>query len=259
MATHLAAWQANADQVSLTRITTVTDDVLTPDGTTRFLVPNDYNSIMWMAATGPSLTDARVVTPSLDVRRENLVVIPREDGDEQFTLASPAISIPQRPVQLITTESIEFRTAEDGGTTQQNGLVALGTGDFPPMPDGDIRTVIATGSTTLVAHAWTSVTDLTLETSLEPGTYSLVNFFASSATGIAARVIFQGGGYRPGLPALEGAADAAANVNANIFQRISWYDMGSFTHITVPVWQYFAQAGDTSETVVMNIIRTGDL
>ena len=259
MSQHLVAWQANADQASLTRITTVTDDVLTPDGTTRFLVPSDYNQIHWMAASGPSLTDARVVTPSLDVRRENLVVIPREDGDEQWTLTNPSISVPQRPVQLITTESIEFQTAEDGGTTQQNGLVSLGPATPTPMPDGDIRTVVATGTTAAVAHAWTSITDLTLETSLEPGRYSLVNFFASSATAIAARVIFQGGGYRPGLPAFEGAADAAANVNAEILQRISFYDMGNFSHITVPVWQYFCQTTDSSFTVVMNIIRTGEL
>ena len=50
MSTHMAAWFESIDQAALGRINTVQDDVLTPSGVDRFLVPREYNHIHWGVA-----------------------------------------------------------------------------------------------------------------------------------------------------------------------------------------------------------------
>ncbi len=258
MATHMAAWFQNIDQATLGRINTVQDDVLTPSGTDRFLVPNDYNWIHWAFATGVSLSGARIVTPSLEVMKSDLDVNPQVDGSDLLSKASPSIWIPPRPIQLVPSESIEFQTSEDGGTTTQQGFVVLGTAQNAPMADGPIRSVRATGTTTLTADQWTSVT-LTLESSLEAGRYQLVHFMLTGVTALAARFLPQGGGFRPGMFCSAGASPAQFDWNPSLWAGLGWFNMLEFTHITIPQIQVFATAADTAQTVQMYVIRLGDL
>tara|TARA_Y100000310_G_scaffold335926_1_gene419172 strand:- start:2969 stop:3757 length:789 start_codon:yes stop_codon:yes gene_type:complete len=259
MSEHLLAWQESIDQSTLGDINTVADNIVTRSGADRYLVPNEYNWIHWAMASGVSITRAQIQAPSLDVRRMNLEVLPRAQGDDELTLSHPQIWIPPRPISLRPTEELAFRTAEDGaGATQQNGFVALGTEALPPMPDGDIRVVRATGTTTLAAFAWTSVT-LTPETSLEPGMYALVGFIAISATGIVARANLQGQSYRPGMPCLPGTEAVAADFEASMINQLMFYNMGQFSHVAFPEFQFFAVTTDSAETVIMYVIRTGDL
>jgi len=260
MTTHLIAWQESIDQATLGRITTVQDDVLTPDGTDRFLVPDEYNFIRWMFATGTDLTRATINAPSLAVSRSNLNIAPRQDGDNSLSLTAPQVMIPVRPIELTPTESLEAQTAEDGsGAKQTNVVVALSTAELAPMPDGQIRAVRATATVSaVVAFTWAAVT-MTLESSLEPGRYSLVHFLPSSPGAIACRALPQGGGFRPGMPGLKGTETTAQDFDPSIYNQLGWYDMLEFTHITVPQFQFFTSATDTSFTIYLYVIRTGDL
>ncbi len=255
MATHLAAFQQSVDSATLIAINNVVDDVLTRTSVTRFLIPPVYNAVRWAAASGINLTRAQIVTPSLLVRRMNPEVVPRRRGAEQFSLSGSEIFIPTRPLILVAGEEIEFDTAEDGaGATQMNGFVALGPAALPPVPDGDIRIVRATGTTTLVARAWTSVV-LTLDSSLEAGVYALAGFVAISAGAIAARAIITGQPNRPGVIAFNGAEGPAVDFDAALWNQTIYYDMGHFTHITVPAIQFFSSSADVAETVYLYVVR----
>ncbi len=255
MATHLCAFQQSVDSATLVAINNVVDDVLTRTSVTRFLIPPLYNRIRWAAAAGQNLTRAQIITPSLLVRRMNPEVAPRKRGSEGFTLTAPEIFLPQRPLILVPGEEIEFDTAEDGaGATQMDGFVALSLDVLPPVPDGDIRIVRATGTTTLALRAWTSVV-LTLDSSLEAGVYALVGFIAMSATVVAARAIITGQPNRPGVIGFQGAESAAVDFEAALFNQTIYYDMGHFTHITVPAIQFFAGAADVAETVYLYVVR----
>lgn len=258
MGTHLAAWFENIDQVALGRINTVQDDVLTPSGTDRFLVPAEYRWIHWAFATGANLSGARIVTPSLEVNKSDLDIIPHADGNDLLTKASPSIWIPPRRIELIESENIEVQTSEDGATTTQQAFVALGTENNDPMAAGQIRSIRASGTTTLTADQWTPVT-LTPESSLEPGKYQLVHFMCHGVTPIAARFLPQGGGFRPGMFCSAAASPAQFDWNASIWDRMGWFNMLDFTHITFPQIEIFATAGDTVQTVQMWVIRTGPL
>lgn len=258
MATHMAAWFESIDQAALGRITTVQDDVLTPTGTDRFLVPEGYNYIHWAFATGLNLSGARIVTPSLEVAKSDLDIVPFGDGADLLTISQPAIFKPQRNIELVPSESIEVQTSEDGSSaTTQQAFVVLGTGENAPMAEGNIRSIRATGTTTLTVDTWTSVT-LTLESSLEAGRYQLVHFIPFGATVIAARFLPQGGGFRPGMYGMGAASPGQFDFPTDPWNRLGWFNMLEFTHITIPQIQYFATTGDTAQTVQMYVIRTGD-
>ena len=259
MGTHLAAWHEVIDQAVLGRITTVQDDVLTPSGTDRFLIPNEYNYIHWGFATGLNLSRARIVTPSLEVMKSDVDMNPHADGNNLVTKASPSIWIPRRFIELVPSESIEVQTAEDGGgATAQQAFVMLGTQENQPMAAGNIRVLRLDGTTTLTANQWTSVT-LTPESSLEAGRYQLVHFMLSGVSPIAARFLPQGGGFRPGMFCSAAASPAQFDWNSSLWHMLGWFNMLEFTHITLPQIQVFAQAADTVQTVHAYVIRLGDL
>ena len=75
MGTHMAGWFESIDQATLGRINVVQDDVLTPSGADRFLVPDEYNWIHWAIASGDALTRAKIVTPSLEVAKTDFGAI----------------------------------------------------------------------------------------------------------------------------------------------------------------------------------------
>ena len=259
MPTHLAAWFESIDQASLGRIAVVQDDVLTQNGTDRFNVPNEYRFIQFAFASGLNLSQARIVTPSLQVAKSDLDIIPFQDGADLLAILNPPIWVPERFVELDPSEQIEAQTSEDGsGATTQQVFVALGTAENPAMPAGNIRSIRLTGTTTVTADTWSSVV-LTPESSLEAGRYTMVHFAAFSATVIAARWLPNGGGFRPGLFGQGAASPAQFDFGAETWRRLGWYSMLEFTHITLPQIQYFCTAGDTAQTVQMYAVRTGDL
>lgn len=258
MSTHLAAYFQSVDSATLTPIAVVVDDILTRPAADRFQVPTDYKTLHAAAALGPNLTRAQITTPSLEVRRETLDVIPHERGASAFTANGQRVYVPARDVDLEGTENIQFQASEDGaGATALYGLIWLkAPGVLPPMPDGDIRMVRATAGVTLTPNAWTTVSP-TLEKDLQPGTYSLVGFFPSSANIIAARALFTGQNYRPGMIGIQGAEAVARNFDPEVLGHLHYYNMGSFAHTNVPQFQFLATAADTSEAVVLYVIRTG--
>jgi hypothetical protein len=256
MAWHLAAWRQSFDSATLFELDVVPDDVLTRSGTKRFLVPPDYRFVQFAIATGPNVTDARIRTPSLGVRRMDLNIVPRRRGSEQLTLTTLEIARPPRPVMLVPTEEISAVAAEDAtGASVVNVLVALGLESLPPAPPGDVRIVRFLGTTTLTAGVWTTV-PVVPEFSLEPGSYSLIGFLPISAGCIAARAIFVGGTYRPGYPGLAGTEAVAVDFDLANLSPFFGVNLGSFTHITIPQFQFLSSTADTTEVVYAYVVKT---
>jgi hypothetical protein len=254
---HLCAFYENIDSATLTEINTVVDDVLTRSGTKRFLVPQQFNNILWAAALGTNVTRAQIATPSVGVRRMSLEVVPRVRGAAAFDRNRFQIFIPPSPIPLIASEEISFMGAEDAaGANNIYGLVALGPASRPAIPSGDIRLVRATGSTTLTPNQWTTVT-VTPELSLEPGKYQLIGFLPISAGCIAARALITGQNFRPGVPGIAASEAVAVDFDMERLERLEFEPMGEFTHINPPQFQFLSASADTTQTVFMWVIRTG--
>ncbi len=257
MSTHLVAWQQAIDSAVFTPINTVVDDVLTRTGLTRYLVAPNLNRVHWAMALGANITRAQLISPSLQVRRMNPEIVPRRRGAQTLSTTGPEIFKPYRPMLLTPGEELEADVAEDGaGATQVDVLACLGPDVLPAAPDGDIRIVRATGTTTLTALAWTSVV-LTLDSSLEAGTYALVGFIPISTFCLAARAIITGQQNRPGMPGFAASESVGVDFDPARYDEIMYYNMGSFTHITIPAIQFFSSGADTTETVFLYLVKTG--
>jgi hypothetical protein len=187
----------------------------------------------------------------------DVLIVPRRRGGETFDATKMEIFMPSNPISLRPTEELTAVASEDAtGASTVNVLVALGPSVLPPMPVGDVRMVRFTGSTTLTAGAWTSVT-VTPEQSLEPGTYVLVGFVPISAGCIAARVIFPAGQFRPGVLGVAGTEAAAVDFDPARYEGIMFYPMGTFTHLQLPIFQFLSSSADTSEVVIAHVVKTG--
>lgn len=112
-----------------------------------------------------------------------------------------------------------------------------------------IKIVQVTGTATLTAGAWTTVT-ATWPT-LEPNkNYTIVGLAASSATCYAARVIHRVGQWqqaRPGVPGYD-VADMAPLIGCDL-------TFGTFPGKTPPNFEFLASAGDTAENINVALLE----
>jgi len=256
MAQHLAAFYKSSYGETGVEMTALPDDVLTRTSDTRFMVPADLNRIRWGAALGENLKRAYFKAPSLEVRRIIQDIIPHVRGEKKFPLNGFPIFRPFAPIELIATEEVSAILTTDGSSAGDHVvLVSFSPADLPPRPAGDIRVVRCTSNTTLTAFKWTTC-KLTPDVQLEAGTYSLIGFLAISANAIAARAIIHGQVWRPGLPAFAGAEEDVKELNNRWLTELADYNMGSFTHLTLPEIQFLSAAADTSEVVYLYVVKT---
>lgn len=256
MATHLCAYSENISYTAPTEIKTVKDDVLTRTADTRFMVPLGLNHVFYVFASGPNLTECILYSPSREVKKTVDRVIPRRRGGNSVSLTAPEICIPPSPIVFVETEELSVKAAQDAATppSRVNCLISLAPATIPPMPAGEIKMVKATGTTTLTAFEWTSV-KVVPEVQLEAGTYALVGFIPISAGCIAARVIIPGQVWRPGVPGLAGSEKDVLTVNFNVLKNVMFYEMGRFPHLQIPEFQFLSASADTSETVILYLIK----
>lgn len=256
MTTHLAAWFESVAAPADAEINAVADDVLNQPSAERFTVPFEYNNVHWAAALSAEITRARLVTPSLEIRRTRPIIVPHNRAVlPSATLVK--VYKPVKPIELIPSEELSVRYTASGLAQNHYALALLGKKDLGALPSGDIRRVRCTGTTTLVASQWTSVT-LTPDEQLEAGLYELVNMMAFSVTAIACRVIIQGQPYRAGVMAFNGASEQVAFDGAHNWEAINKpYPMGRFPHNLLPKVQFLSNAADAAETVLLDLIKVG--
>jgi len=254
MVTHLCAWSEVLATDTETEMDAVKDDILTRTANERFLVPAEVSNVIWKAALSTNLTKGRIYTPSLEVKRTIPYVIPHVHNDDIFPVDRVCVDKELRPLPLVPTEEISFY-AETTANVRAYGLVSLGPPTLPPAPAGDIRVVRATGTTTLTANEWTSV-KIIPDVALEAGTYALIGFIPISTNLIACRAIISGQVWRPGVPGLAGAERVVKNFERFYFTELQNYNMGSFTHMTIPEFQFLSSAADTSQVIYLYIVKT---
>jgi len=255
MTTHLAAYLVSDYGKTEVELSVVKDDVLTQTAATRFMVPVGLNNVHWAYAAGANLTEAYLKSPSLEVRRHKPRIIPGNYGALSLDLNKIPVWKPVRPLTLSETEELSVIASYGGTAAAYNlALVALGPPALPPVPAGEIRMIKLTSSTALTAGAWTTCI-MTPEVALEVGTYALVGFIPISAGALAARAIFTGQYWRPGVPAIAGSDPGARVINDKYLKDLQFYEMGRFTHNSLPMFQFLSSSADTSETVYAYIVK----
>jgi hypothetical protein len=217
-------------------------------------VPNDLPNIAAAAFGIDTTTEAfvRIVSPSLRAR-SNIYFEPTngQSGAAQEP-NSPQIATDLRssPIPLVPGEQLNCETNSNPGAAQdQWGLLWLSDGPLVPV-EGDIFTVPATNTTTLTANAWTNGA-LTFSSDLPRGRYAVVGMRARSAGLVAARLVFIGGRWRPGVL----GTDTVGDIEAPMFRLGGMGEFGQFEDDEAPSVDFLSISADSAQDVILDLIQ----
>lgn len=210
------------------------------------IIPAGMNNLLGAALISSVGTFFQVNSPSL--RRTVLLDIPTICTDTEPLYPFPWQDMFYNPIPLDEFEPIRA-VASVSAAGRATALLWIGDGPQAAVT-GEIYTVRATSATTLSPYAWTNGA-LTFSQVLPAGSYQVVGMHATSATLIAARLVFVGGTWRPGCP----GTDLPVDTGVNVFRRGNSGIWGEFRHDQPPTVDFLATGADTAETVWLDIIK----
>lgn len=250
MTMHLAAYYQSVDPAGvLTQLDAVSDQAIFTSGKD-VRVPTGLANLICeaalSAATGPDF--GQVQSPTL----RDLV---NQDVDPiiaavKFTSYDSVQRHFENPRGLTEAESVNFAVEATGGAAADNyGLIWLADGALKPTT-GNMFSVRATAAATLAAGSWVNAA-LTFEDTLPAGTYQVVGMYAEGSNLVAARLVFIGGTFRPGVPANSSLAQ-------DLFPHFRNGVAGVFGQFDVnqPPTVDCLGVTDTSQVFVFDLIKT---
>ncbi len=203
---HLAAWYENLDPGGvLTPIAAVVDQSVFTSGND-IRVPTQMPNIVGQAClvNDASAAAAQIQSPSLRA----MVNLDIEPLVAAAVFGSPPEGLfhPLAPISVVADEPVNFAIESDPAAIQHHyGLIWFGDGPQQPVP-GNIFSVRATSALTLGQGVWINGT-LSFSQTLPLGRYTIVGMRARGANLVAARLVFVGGAFRPGVPAVNALGD----------------------------------------------------
>lgn len=249
----LVAYSESNDSATLTEIDPIDDQHMSMQNDDLW-VPEHASFIHAYWFGGVSLTQARLQAPSM--AKEGVYI----DSEENDVNTGGEPSSPpnfhdlfDNPIALKSGEGLRTLMAEDGaGGTVARALVWLGDGKPVSIVKGREFTIRWTGTTTLVANAWTLGT-ITLAQTLPEGKYAIVGMYAQAAGLVAARLVTpnESGIWRAGIL----GSDADGDILPARFRHGRAGQMGTFDSRIVPQIEYLSNAADTAETGLFDLIK----
>ena len=194
-----------------------------------------------------NLLAARLSSPSLRA----ITLLDMEPVIAAVVFGSPpeAIMHPLSPTPLAPFEALNLLISSDPAAPGPHyGLIWLGDGPQPPI-NGQIYTIKATAAATLAAGAWVN-SSLTFTQALPVGRYQVVGMRARGANLVAARLVFVGGIFRPGVPAV----NAISDLDADWFRYGGIGVFGEFDSVTPPTLDCLGTV-DTAQNLIFDLIR----
>lgn len=246
MSLHLIAFDASdAANTALTQLNALASEFETISN--NGVVIADLPLVIGATAYSAHLSRAQFRAPSLQSPDYPLL--------NAIMVARPSSSIEQRwadwrsgPLSVKPGE--QLLAYEQHSTATEHVYVLALLADKVPAPVAQpFRTVRLTGTTTLVADAWTPCT-LTFDDQLPFGNYDVIGARFESASGIGYRLGVPGLGYRPGGP---GLLDAVTP-DKEMFRAGGlgvWFTFKSTQTITADV---LGTAADTAQTLYLDVV-----
>lgn len=246
---HTLGWRLSLADATETDMTPVTDGIWTVQNG-HFLPDRDwFLAAAYFGAAGP--TRARFVTPTFRqvtspyIRPMNTDIVPGNLPGVADYRSNPLRFKALEEIQLLGTQTT-------GGAAVAVGLAWVMRAGLVPMPAGDVFTLRGTGTTTMVAGAWTQ-TAVTWQDTLPQGIFAVVggNFIGTSC--LAGRCIFEDQVDRPG-----GIGSSAADLNNEpMFMKGGLGIWGRFNSNRMPNVEFLCNAADTAQEIYLDIIRVG--
>lgn len=246
---HTIAWRLSIADVTATDITPVTDNIMAIQN--GHFIPSKRSQLLYAYYGAAGATRARFISPTFRqvttpwVRPTGLAIVPG---------AQPLLTdYRANPLTVAALEELQFEAFQtSGGAAVVVGVAALASVPVGPAPSGDIYTMRGTGTTTLVAGAWTSAA-ITWQDTLPAGTYAAVGLQYIGVTALAARLIFNDQSDRPGCV----ATGLVTSRPHPMFQMGGLGIWGRFQNNIMPNLEFLANAADTAQEVYLDLIRMG--
>lgn len=248
---HLAAFRGSVTNgTTNTAIAGVPDSILARSSANNFLAP-DQTTIRAATAGGLNASRSRINTPN--VRAVGLPYIaPLQTGISAQSPPNIADFGIRGPRPAAADEISVEATHTDVAAQIQFALMwlALGRREWTP---GDKYRIRGTAAITGVVGAWANGA-ITLDQNLPAGIYQIQGMDAFGTNLLGARLIFPGGGWRPGCF----ARNAVASVPDPIFTdgRLGVY--GEFDTVAIPQLEIYVEAANTAQEVYFDIVRLGN-
>jgi len=214
---------------------------------TRVIVP-ELNFLLGVYGVGANITAARFVTPSLRVIAEKELA-PLDRNAEPLSPPN-LIDLAVNPLELVVGEHAETKASNDAAAAVRNTVLAL-LGDGPVTPvAAKYITVKATAAVTLTAYQWTNGA-ITLTQTLPKARYQVIGMKALSAGLIAARLVFPGYPWRPGVI----GCDAIGDQDHERFRFGRLGVFGEFDSDAPPTVDFLSVSADTAEEVWLDLVK----
>lgn len=245
---HTIAAYDNADHAAFAQLPFV------PEGITNLqnsnLVVPDWNLVGAVYGLATTLTGIQLTAPSL-TGMWPIDVYPFQVGAAPST-PFQLWDVFDSPVRFIPNEQLQVQTRNSGGAAVDQAVFLWLFPRRPTPIQSDVRTLHAAGATTVAGFTWTPV-PITLDQLLPAGRYALVGLAANSTTMLAARIVFVGGVYRPGVV-------ATPALGIDTYYRFRYGNLGvfgEFDHNLVPTIEVFCSAADTAQDFYLDLVKIG--
>jgi len=250
MKMHLAAFYQSVNSAAGYAALNAVPDVAVYTQGGNIRVPPDIANLLAEAALSAQTSpfSAQIQSPSL-----------RELANQDIGPIAPALLFSSdtqlqwhgdNPRALQGNEALTASVFATGGAAAGNYVLAwLADGAVKPSP-GKQFTMRLTAAAVLSAGLWVN-SPLTFGSSLPAGSYQVVGMRAEGAHLVAARLVFIGGAYRPGVPA-EPTASSAYFSN---FRDGAYGVLGEFD-INQPPTVDCLGATDTTQVIYLDLIKS---
>lgn len=248
---HLAAYYQSVNPAgALTQLNAVTDQSIFTSGV-NIRVPTGMGNLLGEAALSAATTPVfgQVQSPTLrDLAQQDIMPV----ADAVVWTEGRGIQWHgDNPRDLTPAESVNLAIQATGGAAAANyGLIWMADGPVKPT-SGKIFTVRGTGASALAAGTWVN-TAITFNSTLPAGTYQVVGFRASGANLVAARIVFVGAPFRPGIP---GDPDVDTNFWSSYFRDGAAGVFGAFDVNQPPTIDCLG-ATDTTQAFAFDLIKS---
>jgi len=154
------------------------------------------------------------------------------------------------PLPLVVGENLNAETDSNPVAAQiQWCIVWFAAGPIEAV-GGSIFTIRATNASTLTGSVWSNVA-LTFVEDLPRGRYQVVGMRARSAGLVAARLVFVGGRWRPGVL----GTDAQDDLEHPMFRYGGLGVFGEFEDLEPPSVDFLSVSADTAQDVYLDLIQ----
>jgi hypothetical protein len=245
----VVAYTESQDSAVLVNTAAVPDTLYRSSGDDIF-VPRSVPFLGGFLAFGANFTQGQIWSPSILRRMGGGYDIDQADLTAEPGSPPNFVDLFDRPIPLTAGEQLRFLMAEDAaGASRVTAVLFLVGGPAAPI-EGDVISVRYTGTTTLVAEAWT-VGSITPTPTLPAGRYALVGARVQAAGLKAARFLSQDATFRPGVI----GTDADGDITVQRFRRGELGSWLEFEHDEPPQVEYLSASADTAETLILDLIQ----